>query len=84
MTHGYNCSNIIWVYSSSQNSTKEGTMMPQEENQEIPQFVIDGEKLAKAQIVANDLARKLTTFWSAEELKGILEKSLCEINKITH
>lgn len=61
-------------------------MMPETQKQDIPQFVTDGKKLAKAQVLADKLVAKLTSgnFWSLEDLKKILEESLCEMNSITH
>lgn len=61
-------------------------MMSETKEQEIPLFIKDGEKLAKTQILANALVKRLTSgnFWSAEEYASILERSLFEVKKITH
>lgn len=61
-------------------------MMPEMQKQSASPFVADGEKLAKAQVVANKLAAKLNSgnFWSVEDLEKILENSLREIKEITH
>lgn len=61
-------------------------MMPETEKQEVHQFAKDGEKLARAQVIADALAKKLTSgnIWSAEGYEEVMEKYLLEIKKITH
>jgi len=62
--------------------TKMSTTAQSTQQQKNP-FISDGEKLAKTQLLADSLARQLTSgnFWSAEDFKRILVSS---IRKVTH
>lgn len=61
-------------------------MMPTIQKPERIPFITDGEKLAKAQLLAEKLAKKLNSgnFWSIGDLKKILEEALREADAITH